>query len=441
MSRLRSATLWAIRYGLPGMAVRAAARRGDLIARLTADEALREDPFDAYDQLRARGPVVTNRFLSATATHRTASEVLRSDKFVASAGAGPNRLLDRVLTAAVDPKALGPVDPPSLLVVQPPQHTRLRKLVSRTFTPRAVNHLTGRMREVADDLLDRIPEGEPFDLVEAYAAPLPVMVISEILGVPTTMQDEFLRWGNEAAATLDPGLRWRAFWRADAALRDLNAWFENHLAHLRRDPGDDLLSKLVHDGVDNGDRLTDTELRATGLLLLGAGFETTVNLIGNAVRLLLDHPEQLAALRADPSGWANAVEEVLRYDSPVQVTLRVASEDIDLAGQRLPQGRAVITMLGGANRDPAVFSDPHTFDITRPNAREHLAFSAGIHYCLGAQLARLEASIALQALFERFDGLSLAGSPTRRGTRVLRGYTELPLRTNKKAASAATKGT
>ncbi|GAA1958457.1 cytochrome P450 [Amycolatopsis minnesotensis] len=434
MNRARSATVWAIRYGLPGMAIRVAARRGDLIARITADEALRENPFDAYDELRARGPVVSNRLLSATASHRTASEILRGDKFVASAGGGATGLLDRVLTAAVDPRALGPVDPPSLLVVQPPQHTRIRKLVSRTFTPRAVNRLTGRMREVADDLLDRIPEGEPFDLVEAFAAPLPVMVIAEILGVPTTMRDQFLRWGNEAAATLDPGLGWRAFWRADSALRGLNSWFEGHLAHLRHAPGEDLLSKLVHD-VENGDRLSDTELRATGLLLLGAGFETTVNLIGNAVRLLLDHPGQLAALRADPSGWANAVEEVLRYDSPVQVTLRVASQDLQLAGLPLPEGRPVVTMLGGANRDPEVFAEPHTFDVTRPNAREHLAFSAGIHYCLGAQLARLEASIALQALFERFDGLALAGSPTRRGTRVLRGYTELPVRATTKSAS------
>lgn len=435
MNRLRSATVWAIRYGLPGMAIRTAARRGDLIARLTSDEALRENPFEAYDQLRARGPVPSNRFLSATASHRVASEVLRSDRFVASAGGGATGLLDRVLTAAVDPKALGPVDPPSLLVVQPPQHTRLRKLVSRTFTPRAVNRLAGRMREVADDLLDRIPEGEPFDLVEAYAAPLPVMVIAEILGVPTTMRDEFLKWGNEAAATLDPGLGWRAFWRADAALRDLNAWFESHLAHLRREPGEDLLSKLVHDGGVGDDRLTDTELRATGLLVLGAGFETTVNLIGNAVRLLLDHPGQLAALRADPSGWANAVEEVLRYDSPVQVTLRVASEDLELAGLPLPEGRPVVTMIGGANRDPDVFSEPHAFDVTRSNAREHLAFSAGIHYCLGAQLARLEASIALQALFDRFDHVALAGTPTRRGTRVLRGYTELPVRATTKSAS------
>ncbi len=427
MSAVRSTAVWAIRYGLPTFAIRTAARRGDLIARLTADPALRDDPFGAYDRLRAQGELVTNAFVSATASHGVANKVLRDERFVANPGGGVSALLDRVLAAAVDPKALGPVDPPSLLAIHPPQHTRLRKLVAHAFTPRAIAALEGRIRTIANELLDRVADGEPFDLVDAYAGPLPVTVIAEILGVPAELHAQFLSWGNDAAATLDPDLSWRSFRRADRALRAIHAWSAQHLARLRHEPGDDLLSTLVHT-VEDGDQLTDTELRATGLLLLGAGFETTVNLIGNGVRLLLEHPEQLAAVRADPSLWAGVVEEVLRYDSPVQVTLRVAREDTELAGHPLPKGRGVIVMLGGANRDPAVFPGPDRFDVTRANAREHLAFAAGIHYCLGAQLARLEGRIALQALFERLPGLRLAGTPVRRETRVLRGYSHLPVR-------------
>jgi cytochrome P450 len=177
----------------------------------------------------------------------------------------------------------------------------------------------------------------------------------------------------------------------------------------------------------DGDRLSDEELRVNTLLLLGAGFETTVNLIGNAVALLLEHRDQLDRLIADPTGWPNAVDEVLRYESPVQVTVRVADADTTVAGQDVPAGRAVILMLGAANRDPKVFADPDRFDVTREEARQHLAFSAGIHYCLGAQLARLEATVALQTLFERFPDLSLAGAPVRRATRVLHGFERLPV--------------
>jgi hypothetical protein len=216
-------------------------------------------------------------------------------------------------------------------------------------------------------------------------------------------------------------------------VRHAGVLLDEHIADLRRAPGDDLLSELVQISED-GDRLTDQELRVNTLLLLGAGFETTVNLIGNAVALLLQHPDQLAELRFDPAGWPNAVDEVLRYDSPVQVTVRVAREDTELAGQPMKAGQALVLMLGAANRDPAVFTDPDRFDVTRPEARLHLAFSAGIHYCLGAQLARLEASIALQALFERFPDLATAAPPTRRRTRVLHGFEKFPVAVGARAA-------
>jgi cytochrome P450 len=174
--------------------------------------------------------------------------------------------------------------------------------------------------------------------------------------------------------------------------------------------------------------LDDVELRATALLVIGAGFETTVNLISNGVAQLLAHPDQLAALQADPSGWGNAVDEILRYDSPVQATVRVAHEETALAGRTVPPGTFVSIMLGGANRDPDVFADPHRFDVTRGNARDHLAFSAGIHFCLGASLARLEGAVALRMLFERFPDLAVDGVPVRRRMRVLRGYEHLPVR-------------
>jgi hypothetical protein len=428
MNNVRSTAIWGIRYGLPGLALRGAARRGDLIARLAIDPGIREQPFAAYDELRARGPLVANRIVDATATHRVANAVLRDERFVASPSAGPTATLDRLLTAILDPAALGPVDPPSLLTIHPPQHTRIRRLVSRAFTARAIAALGTRVREIADELLDRIADGPAtFDLIDAYAAQLPVIVIAEILGVPTTMREQFLQWGNDAALTLDPGLRWHDYRRAERSLRDLHRWLDQHLARLRRAPGSDLLSQLVR-LVDDGDRLTDVELRATALLILGAGFETTVNLIGNAVPLLLAHPDQLATLRTEPRGWANAVHEVLRYDSPVQVTVRQARADAEVAGRQVPKGRAVVIMLGGVNHDPEVFTDPHRFDVTRPNAAEHLAFSAGIHYCLGAQLATLEATTALEALFDRFPDLATGGAPVRRGNRVLRGFEHFPMR-------------
>ncbi|HEY4458510.1 MAG TPA: cytochrome P450 [Pseudonocardiaceae bacterium] len=429
MNQVRSTAIWGIRYGLPGLVLRGAARRGDLIARLAIDPGIREEPFAAYDQLRARGPLVDNRVVSATATHRVANAVLRDERFVASPSAGPTATLDRLLNAILDPAALGPVDPPSLLTIHPPQHTRIRRLVSRAFTARAIAALGTRVREIAEELLDRIAEGPAaFDLIDAYAAPLPVIVIAEILGVPADMREQFLKWGNDAALTLDPGLRWRDYRRAERSLRELHRWLDGHLARLRREPGSDLLSQLVR-LVDDGDRLSDLELRATALLILGAGFETTVNLIGNAVPLLLAHPDQLATLRTEPGGWGNAVDEVLRYDSPVQVTVRQARADADIAGLTVPNGRAVVIMLGGVNHDPEVFADPHRFAVTRANAAEHLAFSAGIHFCLGAQLAKLEASIALEALFDRFPDLATNGTPVRRGNRVLRGFEHLPVRT------------
>jgi cytochrome P450 len=429
MTPARSRAVWAIRYGLPGLAIRTAARRGDLIARAAADPSAMDDPARLYADLRALGPLGGNRLVAASAQHAVVNSILRDDAFRADPGAAPTQWLNKLMLAAIDPRALGPVDAPSLLAIEPPQHNRIRRLVSHAFTPRAIAAYADTIREIANGLIDRAgARGGRFDLVDDYAAQLPVTVIARIMGIPADRHDELLRIGNDAATTLDPALTWRDFRAADDAIRRAGVMLDEHIAALRRAPGDDLLSEMVRINED-GDRLTDTELRVNTLLLLGAGFETTVNLIGNAVALLLEHPHQLAGLLADPSGWPNAVDEVLRYDSPVQMTARIAKETTEVAGQTVPAGRGVILHLAAANRDPEVFADPDRFDVTRPDARLHLAFSAGIHYCLGAQLARLEAAIALQTLFERLPDLAVTAPPTRRRTRVLRGFEKFPVET------------
>ncbi len=429
MTDVKSAVEWALKYGITGFGLRTAARGGDLVARAAVEPALRADPFPAYDEVRAMGKVVPGRFVYATASYASCNEALRGDMFAVGPAPAPTKLLEQLLTRMIEPMSAGPVDPPSLLAIGPPLHTRIRKLVSHAFTARAINALSDRVQALAHELLDKIEANKPtrFDLMESYAAQLPVNVIADILGVPQEVRGRFLHMVHDAAMSLEPGLRWRDFKRSKAAIADAHLWFADHIARLRRNPGDDLLSRMIQ-AQEGKDQLSDLELRAAALLILGAGFETTVNLIGNGVALLLAHPDQLDRLKAEPKGWGNAVDEILRYDSPVQVTLRLPKADSELSGVKVPERRPILLMLGGANRDPEKFPNPHRFDTTRDNAREHLAFSAGPHFCLGAQLARMEGTTALQALFERFPDLSMDGRPVRRNARVLRGYDRLPLK-------------
>jgi cytochrome P450 len=417
---------WLVSHGLMRSGLRGAARRGDLIARLTVDPELRADPFGAYEELRARGPLVRGRLISATVSHSVANHILRSDDFGVAAGRGglpgpARRLMDRL----EDPHALGPVDPPSLLTLDGADHTRMRRLVSKAFTARSVAGLEDQVVSVAEGLLDGLTGTTGFDLVDRYAAQLPVAVIAELLGVPATERQQLLAWGNEAAVLLDPGLSWAQFRRARTAVKAMHQWFDVHVGRLRADPGDDLLSRLAV--MEGPDRLDDRELRAVGLLVLGAGFETTVSLIANAVALLDRHPDQRELLREDPARFPNAVEEVFRFDSPVQLTVREAYADTEVEGVAIERGQAVLVMLAGANRDPSVFDRAQVFEVTRPNAHEHLALSAGPHFCLGASLARLEGAVGLRLLYERYPDLHLSGEPIRRGTRVLRGYEHLPV--------------
>ena len=425
---LRSGVRWATQHGLVNLAVRRAARTGDLQARSIADPAHRADPYPLYEQVRARGPLVTGPIGSITATHAVVTEVLKSEDF----RAGPD---DDALPPWVrglrrwsrDPGVLGPIDPPSLLVTEPPDHTRYRRLVSKVFTARAIEGLRTRTQQVADELLDALAGRPTTELVETYASRLPVVMISEILGVHPRDHERVLAYGRAGAPSLDIGLGWRQFRSVDVAVREFSLWLTDHLQAVRSNPGDNLFSQLVR-LEDEGQRLDDTELRAIAGLVLAAGFETTVNLLGSGTVLLLEHPDQLARLRADASLWPHAVEEVLRYESPVQLTGRFAVRETTVAGRTLPRGALVVTMLGGANRDPEVFDTPAVFDVGRANAREHVSFSGGRHFCLGAALARLEGEVGLRTLFDRFPDLALEPGARRTTTRVLRGWEHLPVR-------------
>ncbi|HKS50354.1 MAG TPA: cytochrome P450 [Pseudonocardiaceae bacterium] len=404
-------------------------RAGDLASRLMIDPAIREDPYPYYDQIHAQGPLVRSEFALISAHYDICLAVLRSPHF------GQVRL-DQVpgvlrLGMKIGGRAvLGPIEPPSMLVANPPDHTRYRKLVNRAFSARTIAALRPRIEQVAEELLDTMARSATgnsiVDLVAHYASLLPATVIAEILGAPVAMRRQFLDWGAGAALSLDLGLSYRDFRRSELDLAALHRWMLGHFAEIRRAPRDDVLSALVT-AHDQEFQLTTDELSSIAMLLLAAGFETTVNLLGNGAVLLMRHPDQLDLLRAQPHRWVDAVEEILRYESPVQRTGRVAHRDTEVAGCRVPASSLIVLLLGGANRDPAVFLDPHRFDMQRANADQNLAFSSGIHYCIGATLARLEGRIGLEALFRRFPNMTLADAPHRRPTRVLRGYDAIPV--------------
>jgi cytochrome P450 len=424
---MRQRIRWFVLHGVLRGLASIGMRRGDPQARMIADPTVRADPIPYIEDLRSRGRLVKSRAGHLTVDHEIAHDLLRSEDFrVTELGANLPTTL-RWVYEKTNTGVLHPLEPPSLLSVEPPEHTRYRKLVSSVFTSRAVAALRDRVEETAKVLLDNLADRPgAVDIVEHYCSQLPVTVIGDILGVPDEDRPQILEFGELGAPSLDVGLPWRQYRQVQSGIVGFNLWLADHLENLRRNPGDDLLSQLI-DAADEGGRLNDRELLATAGLVLAAGFETTVNLLGNGIRMLLEHPQHLETLAARPELWPNAVEEILRLDSPVQMSARLAQRDIDVAGTTVRRDELVVIYLAGANRDPAVFDDPHRFDIERPNANKHLSFSSGRHFCLGAALARAEGEVGLRSFFERYPDARLAGSGRRRDTRVLRGWSSLPI--------------
>ena len=309
-----------------------------------------------------------------------------------------------------------------MLFEDPPDHTRLRSLVSKAFTPRAIAALTGRIEELVASFIADIEAAGETDLISALAYPLPVTVIAEMLGVPFEDRDEFRRWTNDIAPILDPFIPPEHVPAMAEAGMQLFMYVDELVNERRRHPGPDLVSALVA-AEDEGDKLTGDEVRATILLLLIAGHETTMNAIGNGMLALFHAPDQLQRLRDDPSLIRTATEELLRLDGPIIQTARNALEDLDLGGRRIQKGTLVVTVIGAANRDPEQFADPDRLDVGRDPNR-HLAFSAGPHFCLGAQLARLEIQVAIRELV-RLPTLRLVEEPRWRNTVTFRGLQEL----------------
>jgi cytochrome P450 len=382
------------------------------------------DPYPTYAWLRAARPVwrPTERVF-VLSRHEDCAAVLRDPRF----GRSEEGLRARPAGPAGEVSAGGPAVR-SFLALNPPDHTRLRRLVSRAFTPARVRDLGPRIEAIAAELIDTASaSGGPVDLITALASPLPVTVISELLGVPAADYDRLVAWSDALARGLDPGFLISAEdrERQQLARAEFGAYLSELIAERRRSPGDDLVSALAG-VVDDGDVLSEEELIATCILLLVAGHETTTSLMGSAVLGLLQHPGQLARLRAEPGLMTGAVEEFLRYDPPVQLTARVALTDASIGVLPVPAGSAALMLVGAANRDPALCANPDELDITRPPTH-HVSFGQGIHFCLGAPLARLETQIVLRLLLQRPDDLFQAGEPAWKENTVLRGLRSLPV--------------
>jgi pimeloyl-[acyl-carrier protein] synthase len=381
------------------------------------------DPYPTYHRLRAEDPVHHSPLGFWVLTRYPDVMAMLRDP----------RLIKEPIAAFVAAR-FGLAGPPpglglSMLDRDPPDHTRLRGLVSKAFTPKALESLRPHIQGIVDDLLEHAAGKGEMDLIEEFAYPLPVRVICEMLGVPVKDHERFKGWGLDIARGLDAIMLppdSEVGQRSVSGRRALAAYFRELIAERRAAPRDDMLSALIV-AEEAGDKLGEEELLATCILLLVAGHETTVNLIGNGTLALLRHPDQLRKLRERPALIGTAVEELLRFDGPVQRTARIPSEDITIGGQTIGKGEMVMPFLGAADRDPTQFPDPDRLDITRTDNR-HIAFGMGIHFCLGAPLARMEGQIAINTLLARLPKLALATDrPQFRQSLTLRGLAALPV--------------
>jgi cytochrome P450 len=380
-----------------------------------------QDPFPTYHRLRDTDPVHRNRdgtwyltrYEDVRRLYRTKTTFSdKTEMYVKKFGEGP--LLEQHTK--------------SMLFSDPPAHTRIRKLVAHAFTPRAMKSLEQRVVELVDGLLDRCDRDGGMDLIGGFAFALPVEVICTMLGIPPSEREPLQRWSNAILTPLEPVATPEMVAKGNDAVAEFKQFLKDLLDDRRTNPGnygDDILAEL-QDAEEDGDRLTETELIQNCIFMLNAGHETTTNLVGNGVNALLDFPDQLALLQQQPELIDGAVEEMLRFDSPLQIGNRGISAPMTFGGIEMPTGTQIMTSIGGANRDPAEFADPDRFDMQRDPNR-HVAFAAGIHACLGMPLARMEGTIAVGRLVDRFPGLRRAGNGVRGGRARFRGFVELPV--------------
>ncbi|MDZ4278991.1 MAG: cytochrome P450 [Dehalococcoidia bacterium] len=392
------------------------------------DPEFRADPYAFYVRLRSEDPVhetpygrwVVSRYadcVSVLKDPRASSDLTKAAAYGADAP-----------PAGGDGRGRELLDMRPFLILDPPDHTRLRGLVSKAFTPRVVEGLRPRIQQLVDGLLDRALERGSLELIEEFAYPLPVTVICEMLGVPPEDHSTFKEWSRRLARGQDPDevLPPEVIKGRVEAMRLFMDYFRRRIAERRTRPSEDLLSALIA-AEEAGEKLTEAELLATCVFLLAAGHETTVNLLGNGMLALLGHRDQLEALTNDPSLAPGAVEELLRYDTPVQFAGRIAAEDIEIGGKAIPKGRQIVVLLASANRDPQRFDEPDRLDITRQD-NHHLGLGFGIHFCLGAPLARLEGEVAFRTITQRLrEPRLLIDAPEYKDNVVLRGVRALPI--------------
>jgi cytochrome P450 len=383
------------------------------------------NPYPHYERMRAADPIhLTQHGMYVASRHADIAVVLRDKRF----GKDYPERIKRRYGPDVMKEPVFRNFALTMLQQDPPDHTRLRGLVVKAFTARRVEDMRPQIQRIVDENLDRIiPQGK-MDLIEDFAYRLPVTVICDMLGIPMEHREMFYTGARNSGRILEPvPMTPEEIKQSNAGQAMIKMYFDQLFDLRRKSPGDDLTTQLLQ-AEEAGDKLSNDELYANIILLFGAGHETTVNLIGNGLLALFRHPDQLALLKARPELIVNAIEEFLRYDSSVQMTGRAALEDFELGGKLIPRGENVLCLLGSANHDPSIYPDhPDRLDITRPNVKP-LSFGGGIHFCLGAQLARIEAEIAINTLLRRLPDLRLddAENPEWRPSFVLRGLKRLP---------------
>lgn len=390
---------------------------------------LRVNPYPFYERLRSIDsvlwvPEMLGRGAWMVTSHQYIAAILKDNRF----GKEPKRVLTDDELQRVSFFAQRAAASTTMLTSDPPDHTRLRGLVNQAFTPRMLERLRPHIQEIADELIATMKGQGEVDLIGSFAFALPIIVIAEMLGVPASDRAQFKAWSGPLTYLVDPTATPEMLQEALVALPHLTAYLEGIIEERRQEPQADLISSLIQ-AHEAGDKLSGEELISTCRLLLLAGHETTVNLIGNGLLALLRHPEQRQWLASNPDKIGNAVEELLRYDSPVQLAIRTAYEDVVVGDHPVKRGDQLMLLLGAGNRDPLQFEDPAVLDLTRANAHTSLAFGQGIHYCLGAPLARMEGQIAVNTLLQHFPQIELATEDLHyRGNITLRGLQSLPVK-------------